>query len=220
MRNQTTNEQETGPAAERELAAITQQIQERESLHAETSEKLGDALARMRTGDKKAETEAGRLSLRRAGLDSELRDLTLTQSALRSTVELWRAGESQRTATLALAELESITSEAREVEEQFAAQMTAAVETAKRLDDLYQQWQRTRRGVAQDVSDLQPPRAAGWLFNSETINRPESIGRWLEPIRAVTHTAPRFVTENDPAPESGRFSLPSIVEEMHRKASA
>jgi hypothetical protein len=130
-----------------ELAKVTAQIEELEDEHTRTSARLGEALARMRTGDKKAEAEAGKSSFKRAGIEGELKDLRLTQTALKATVDQWTREEAERSRQQALAELQRITTEARNVEKELALRMKAAVETAQRLRALGQDYQQARRAA-------------------------------------------------------------------------
>jgi chromosome segregation ATPase len=166
-------------AADQELATLDAQIEE-------TTRSLGEALAAMRLGDRKAERKAGDLSLSRAELERQQHDLSLVRASLASTVQRLEAEERETQLAATLSTFERLTDHARELESTLARQMEAAGESAAQLRRVRLEWHNARNAAAQaghDVEDVEEPRDPGRLFVKNTIENAKSeIATWLKPV--------------------------------------
>lgn len=181
--------------AQNALADVQKQLTILDAQHLALSNDLGDQLAKARMGDKKAGTEAGKLSMKRGQLDTERDRLRLEEASLRARIETLEHEANQGRRTAALEDLERISREVTEMQDRLAEQIIAAAHTGKRLQELGQAWQKARREAGRlggDVSAYpKAPAPAATLFQPGTIEHPE---------RAVALWSRKYIDPSTPLP--------------------
>lgn len=190
MTRKPTTEPTTLEQAKQALADVQRQIGMLNVQHMALSNDLGDALSAARLGDKKAETTAGKLSMKRAGVDTERDRLRLEVSALTARIETMEAGEHERLRDAALASLARITAEAQQAQEDLAAPIIAAGETGQRLNHLGKAWARARAEAGRLGGDIsaypKAPAPAAALFQPRILTKPTRRAKWRSGGTAIS----------------------------------
>jgi chromosome segregation ATPase len=167
------------------LAGLDRQLADLDVQREDVTAQLGEALAAIQLGDKKASPRAGQLSMKVAGLDGKRRDLQLTRDAVAATVGTWDAEESARRGQAAVRDLAALTGRAHTLEEHLAAATLTAAQIGQELCDVGVQWDRAYRAAAPhaDVSPFRPaPRAPIYLgLRADLLEDPaRTVAQWRE----------------------------------------
>ncbi len=203
MAKPTANTSTDGCDASLALADVMTQIAAKEQEHDRVSRQLGDAYARRRTGkDKDATAEIGKLTFQRTTIENDLRDLRLTEASLKADVAQHQAEEHDRRRDAALADLARITAEAKQAQEDLAAQIIAAGETGQRLNQLGRDWARARAEAGRLGGDIsaypKAPAPAAALFQPGVLGNPtREVAIWKNAYIAPTAIPPRDLTARD-----------------------
>lgn len=144
---------------------------------------LGDALARARMGEKKAQGEASRISMDRAKLSSEIDRLQGEHNALKQRLsDLEEQSHAEHSEALRN-RWADIVAEAREMEQQFGEQIIAAAKAAQRLEQLERDYTQVQRAVIASgeafASPGRPPAPTAGLLSPSVIKAPDaSVNNW------------------------------------------
>lgn len=167
---------------------------------------LGDALARVRTGDTKAQTAANKASKRRQELAQERDRLRLEESALLGQLHELEAEEAEREAAGALPAFEEIDEEVRELQRQYTETIRTAAEIGQKLMTLQEPWYAAIRTANAHGHRLEVE-GSDWKYPSHLLPQgvlkdpEERIRIWLGP------SSMRWYRENIHKPHISRFKV-------------
>lgn len=212
MATQTMNQTEQATKALRDVETDLAQL---EAKDISLEMKLGDARARARMGDKKAQAEAGKISMERAKLSSEIDSLRGERLALQQHLQELEEQGKQEHAEALQQRWQDIVAESRELEEQLAEHVIAAARTAQRLQDLSVEFDQMPKALAQvgvpAEAPGRPPAPAMSLLPARVISNPEAEVAWWR----NKYIAPTPVQKATPNP---RIAAMNVEKEILAKA--
>lgn len=194
----TTTQTPTIDEARARLADVDRDLQAIDARIDATNRALGDALAAMRAGDKRAERRAGELSLTRAELERRRQELLLERAAVEAQLVEMEEVEAAASRERAFHHFDELTDRARELETTLAEQIQAAAATARELRSIHTPWVHAQREIAlmgmdSTIADVDAPRNPNWLFNLRVINdAAEAVANWLKPAWRYPTGKPRL----------------------------
>lgn len=164
-------------------ADVLAEIRDLEANDAALATRLGDALARSRMGERKAQGEAGAISMERGKLAGNLTTLRGEARSIEQRIAALEDAE-QQAHTVALTDRWSeIVTEARELEATLGAQVIAAANTAQQLQRLGREYEQVHRaliaaGVSATMPGRRPAPPAGVMLPG-VISAPEAaVANW------------------------------------------
>lgn len=195
--------------AKANLAKVRAELADIEAQYDETSRGLGSLLARFRSGEKKAGTEASKQSMKWVDLQKKRGELKLEEAALVEEIQQLEETARERAALEAIPVFEALDTEYREYERQFAELIQAAGEVGQKLRAMREPWCKAKQAANAAGAGItaQPTQYPSTLVKSRVLDDPEgAVNRWLGPdqwenlrqLSALPKGTPRFkVIEND-----------------------